>query len=347
MEQETLQAQQLKKRRLPKWLIILIAIPLVIIVIHFHFYSALKEEFHADQSVNPEATSYFLHATAIHTVWITVLHDFIGINYDADFIKPFLSLRDHFFEKGESMMPADNAEDAIWWIQNYAAMYDFTTTGRDDKSMAIDTIDKPTQRAIRDKIYNYIIKMDKYGVKGIHSEKFATDIPVVMTYLVVGYCRNTHYMAEGKDYQEQHNNFYGDFQTSSKLLSLYKAYDNSLKQYPFTTEDRPSEFFKHKLLGMTLWSIIYYRQYVPKALCDSPELTEYLRLTHSLYRWASHPEQINDADLQYIAKNFMKQSPKIKKELSSAVIQAVSSECKLNETNTNLIKTIQGVHNGK
>lgn len=324
-----------------KSLISLVAIPLVLIAIHFHFYSALKEEFHADQSVNPEATSYFIHATAIHTVWISVLHDFFFIDYDNPLLKPFLSLRDHFFKKGESMMPADNAEDAIWWIQNYAAMYDFTTTGRDDKSMAIDTLDKPTQRAIREKIYNYSIKMDKYGVKGIHSEKFATDIPVVMTYLVVGYCRNTEYMADGKDNKEQLKNFYGDFQTSSKLLSLYKAYDNSLKKYPFTTEDRPSEFFKHKLLGMTLWSIIYYRQYVPKALCDSPELTEYLKLTDSLYSWASHPEQINDADLQYIAKNFMQHSPNEKYELSAAVIQAVSSECKLNETNTNLISEIK------
>ena len=346
MEETKLQSQQLKKKKLPKWLLILIATPLVIIALHFHFYSALKEEFHADESVNPEATSYFLHATAINTVWISVLHDFLFIDYDNLLLKPFLSLRDYFFEQGEASMPSDNAEDAIWWIQNYAAMYDFTVTGRDDKSMAIDTLDKLTQRAIREKIYNYIINMDKYGIRGIHSQKFATDIPVVMTYLVVGYCRNTHYMAEGKDYREQHNNFYGDFQTSSKLLSLYKAYDNTLRKYPIVTEDRPSEFFKHKLLGMTLWSIMYYRQSAPKALCESPELTEYLRLTDSLYRWASHPEQINDIDLQRIAKNFMRQSPKIKKELASAVIQAVSNECKLNEINTNLIKTIQGVNNG-
>jgi hypothetical protein len=347
MEYATPEVQLHKKRKKSNWLIALIITPLVIITIHFQIYSTLKKEFHGDRSVNPAATSYFLHATAIHTVWITVLHDFLFIDYDNPLLKPFLSLRDHFFEKGESIMPADNAEDAIWWIQNYAAMYDFTVTGRDDKSMAIDTLDKPTQRAIREKIYNYIIKMDKYGIKGIHSKKFATDIPVVMTYLVIGYCRNTYYMTEGKNYQEQHNNFYGQFQTSSKLLSLYRAYDNSLKKYPFKSEDRPSEFFKHKLLGMTLWSIMYYRQYVPKALCVSPELTEYLRITDSLYRWASYPEQINDVDLQYIAKSFMKHSPNEKYELSSAVINAVSSECNSNKINTDLIKKIQGVNNGK
>lgn len=347
MEQGTLQTQQLKKRKLPKWLIALIVTPLVIIAIHFHFYSALKEEFHADQSVNPKATSYFLHATAIHTVWITVLHDFLLIDYDNPLLKPFLSLRDHFFEKGEFIMPTDNAEDAIWWIQNYAAMYDFTVTGREDKSMAIDTLDKLTQRAIREKIYNYIIKMDKYGIKGIHSEKFATDIPIVMTYLLGGYCRNIYYMSEGKNHQEQQDNFYSETKTSSNLLSLYKAYDNSLKEYPFTTEDRPSEYLKHKLLGMTLWSIMYYRQYVPKALCDSPELTEYLSLTDSLYRWASSPQVIKDEDLQRIAQDFMMQSPKIHNKFVSTIIEAVSNECKLNEANTNLIKTIQGVHNGK
>ena len=173
MEETKLQSQQLKKKKLPKWLLILIATPLVIIALHFHFYSALKEEFHADESVNPEATSYFLHATAINTVWISVLHDFLFIDYDNLLLKPFLSLRDYFFEQGEASMPSDNAEDAIWWIQNYASMYDFTVTGRDDKSMAIDTLDEPMQRIIREKIYHYIIKMDKYGIRGIHSNKYA------------------------------------------------------------------------------------------------------------------------------------------------------------------------------
>ncbi|MDD2780861.1 hypothetical protein [Sulfuricurvum sp.] len=346
MEQETLQTQQLKKRKLPKWLIALIVTPLVIIAIHFHFYPALKKEFHADQSVNPEATSYFLHASTVYIVWIGLPHEFLSIDYDSPLLKPFLLLRDYLFEKGEASMPPDNAEDAMWWLQNYGRMYGFSVEMRKDESMVIETLDKPTQRAIREKMYTYIIKLDKYGIKGVKSEKLAHSPAILMTYLIQGYCNNIEKMYDGDSNDQQFENFYTDTNTFSKLIKIYSAYDNSLKKYSFTNIDRPSEYNKQHLLGMTIWSLIYNVN-IPKILCDSPELTEYLRLTSSLYSWASHPEQIKDDDLQRIAHAFMKESPRIPQKLPSAIIEAVSNECKLNDLNRNLIKTIQGVNNGR
>jgi hypothetical protein len=335
-----------QKRKLPKWLIALIITPLVIIAIHFHFYSALKKEFHADQSVNPEATSYFLHASAVYIVWIGLSHEFLSIDYDSPLLKPFLSLRDYLFEKGESIMPADNAEDAIWWLQNYNRMYGFSVEGRKDESMAIETLDKQTQRAIREKIYNYIIKLDKYGIKGIKSEKFAHSPAILMTYLIQGYCNNIEKMYDGDSHSQQFHNFYNDINTYTKLFTMYSAYDNSLNKYHFKNIDRPSEYNKQYLLGMTIWALIYNKN-IPKVLCESSELTEYLRLTNSLYDWASHPEQIKNEDLQRIAQAFMEQSPRIAQKLPSAIIKAVSDECKLNDLNQILIKNIQGVNNGR
>lgn len=304
MEQDTSQTQQLKKRKLPKWLIILIAIPLVIIAIHFHFYSALKKEFHADQSVNPEATSYFLHATAIHTVWITVLHDFLLIDYDNPLLKPFLSLRDHFFEKGESIMPPDNAEDAICWIQNYAAMYDFTVTGREDKSMAIDTLDKPTQRAIREKIYNYIIKMDKHGIKGIHSNRYA--IPSdKMTDLVACYLHEIVDMYEGSNEQEKVEAYYTDMQMNKNMYAIYSAYDNFINRFGTKQEDQYYfNYYKYQLLSEIIIRRIALTDNFKLHECDE-YIDWFQEISNFMMEWIQTPMSDGDAPSRRIKHDFI------------------------------------------
>lgn len=276
-----------------KLLITLLAIPLVIIAIHFHFYSALKEEFHADQSVNPEATSYFLHATAIHTVWITVLHDFLLIDYDNPLLKPFLSLRDHFFEKGESVMPTDNAEDTIWWIQNYAAMYDFTVTGREDKSMAIDTLDKSTQRSIREKIYNYIIKMDKYGIKGIHSNRYA--IPSdKMTDLVACYLHEIVDMYEGSNEQEKVEAYYTDVQMNKNMYAIYSAYDNFINRFGTKKEDQYYfNYYKYQLLSEIIIRRITLTDDFKLHECDE-YIDRFQSISNFMMQWVQTP--ISDAN---------------------------------------------------
>lgn len=287
-----------------KWLIAVVPIPLVIIAIHFHFYSALKEEFHADKSVNPEATSYFLHATAIHTVWISVLHDFFFIDYDNPLLKPFLSLRDHFFEKGESTMPADNAEDAIWWIQNYASMYDFTVTGRNDKSMAIDTLDKPTQRAIREKIYNYIIKMDKYGIRGIHSNKYA--IPSdKMTDLVACYLHEIVDMYDGDSEQAKVESYYTDDQMSKNVLAIYFAYDNFINRFGTKKEDQYYfNYYRYQLLSEIIIRKIALTNDFKLHMCDE-YVTRFLLISSFMFQWIRTPVSDSNAPSRRIKHDFI------------------------------------------
>lgn len=286
-----------------KLLITLLAIPLVIIAIHFHFYSTLKKEFHADQSVNPEATSYFLHATAIHTVWITVLHDFLLIDYDNPLLKLFLSLRDHFFEKGESIMPTDNAEDAIWWIQNYAAMYDFTVTGREDKSMAIDTLDKPTQRAIREKIYNYIIKMDKYGIKGIHSNRYA--IPSdKMTDLVACYLHEIVDMYEGSNEQEKVEAYYTDVQMNKNMYAIYSAYDNFINRFGTKKEDQYYfNYYRYRLLKEIVIRKIAAIDDFSLHECDE-YVSRFSQISNFMFSWIQTPTSENDSPSRRIKHDF-------------------------------------------
>lgn len=286
-----------------KLLITLLAIPLVIIAIHFHFYSALKEEFHADQSVNPEATSYFLHATAIHTVWITVLHDFLLIDYDNPLLKPFLSLRDHFFKKGESIMPTDNAEDAIWWIQNYAAIYDFTVTGREDKSMAIDTLDKSTQHSIREKIYNYIIKMDKYGLKGIHSNRYA--IPSdKMTDLVACYLHEIVDMYEGQNEQEKVEAYYTDTQMNKNMYAIYSAYDNFINRFGTKKEDLYYfNYYRYRLLKEIVIRKIATTDDFSLHECDE-YVSRFSQISNFMFSWIQTPTSDNDIPSRRIKHDF-------------------------------------------
>lgn len=340
MEQDILQTQQLKKKKLPKWLVIVIVIPLVIIALHFHFYSALKEEFHTDQSVNPKATSYFLHATAIHTVWITVLHDFFFIDYDNLLLKPFLSLRDHFFEKGESIMPADNAEDAIWWIQNYASMYDFTVKGREDKSMAIDTLDKPTQRAIREKIYNYIIKMNEYGIKGIHSNRYA--IPSdKMTDLVACYLHNGSSMFEGNSEQERVEAYYMDKNLNNKILNIFMAYDHFIDQYGIEEKDQYYfGFYKYRLLSEIIIRKIALTNDFKLHECDK-YVNRFLQISDFIFQWIRTPMSDSDAPSRRIKHDFNDIAVSSNPDYVSNIITSnIREQC------SQKIKTIQGVNNG-
>lgn len=336
MEQKTL--QQLKKRKLPKWLMILIAIPLIIIAIHFHFYSALKDEFHANQSVNPEATSYFLHATAVNVVWITVLHDYLMIDYDSSVLKPFLALQNHFFQKGESFMSVDNAEDAIWWVQNYATMYDFTVKGRDDKSMAIDTLDKPTQKAIREKIYNYIIKMDKYGVKGIHSGQYA--IPAdKMTDLVACYLHEIVDMYEGANEQEKVEKYYTDNQMTKKIFTIYTAYDNFINRFGTKKDDLYYfNYYKYRLLNEIVIRKIAATEDFSLHECDE-FVNMYLQISNFMTSWTQSPESEHDAPSRRIKHDFkhmaISENPD---NVANIVNRNINQQCP---------KQIQGVNNGK
>lgn len=340
MEQKTLQTQQHKKRKMPKWLMIVVVIPLVIVALHFHFYSALKEEFHADQSVNSKATSYFLHATAIHTVWISVLHDFFFIDYDNLLLKPFLSLRDHFFEKGESIIPADNAEDAIWWIQNYAAMYDFTVKGRDDKSMALDTLDKPTQRAIREKIYNYIIKMDKYGIKGVHSNRYA--IPSdKMTDLVACYLHEIVDMYEGTSEQEKVELYYTDDQMGKNILTIYSAYDNFINRFGTKKEDQYYfNYYRYRLLKEIVIRKIATTDDFSLHECDE-YVSRFSQISNFMFFWIQTPMSENDIPSRRIKHDFkhmaISENPD---NVANIVNRNITQKC------TKKIKTIQGVSNG-
>jgi hypothetical protein len=330
-----------QKRKLPKWLIALIVTPLVIIAIHFHVYSALKKEFHADQSVNPEATSYFLHASAVYIVWIGLPHEFLSINYDSPLLKPFLSLRDYLFEKGEAIMPPDNAENAIWWLQNYNRMYGFSVEGRKDESMAIDTLDKPTQRAIREKIYNYIIKLDKYGIKGIKSEKFAHSLAILMTDLVACYLNNGSSMFEGDNEQERVEAYYMDKNLNNKILNIGIAYNHFIDQYGGKKDQYYFSFYKYRLLSEIIIRRIALTDDFRLHKCDE-YIDQFQSISNFMIQWTQAPISDGDTLSRRIKHDFIDIAvSKNPDYVSNIIISNIKQQCSQKN------KTIQGVNNGR
>lgn len=60
----------------------IIIIPLLLVALYFQFYIGFNKVIHADKSVNPRATDYFVHAMLINMGEMLV-HDFLFIDYDS------------------------------------------------------------------------------------------------------------------------------------------------------------------------------------------------------------------------------------------------------------------------
>lgn len=231
------------------------------------------------------------------------LQNFVGINYDSSLLKLFLLFRDYFFEKGESLIHADNAEDAVWWNHNYAALYGFTRTGRKDKSMAINTLDKPTQRAIREKLFNYIVKMDKYGIKGIHSEKYANPVYEISA-LVGGFLVSPSEMYEG-NVQEKVEAYYRDSNMSRTILNIYTAYDHFISKQ--TVDERDQYFFnyfRYRLLSEIIMRKIAAEKDFKLHECDE-YIEQYISNVAYLLNWIKSPDSSSDSDSKYTKAAFI------------------------------------------
>ncbi|RXJ69309.1 hypothetical protein CRV08_04685 [Halarcobacter ebronensis] len=155
-----------------KYFTIFISFPLIFLVIHLSFYFSTKSIVKANQSVNPEATEYFIHANVIATLWINILHDYLFINYDSKLMKPFLVTTNYFFQKGEYYINPKNAENAVWWFLTYSRIYKIHSSFRNDNSMNIYFLSKDEEMRLRYKLTDYIINLGENGVKGVDFGKY-------------------------------------------------------------------------------------------------------------------------------------------------------------------------------
>ena len=285
MKQTTSNIKTNYEWRFSKWLTIFIITLLIIVAIHFNFYVGLKKEFHASESVNPKATSYFLHASAITVSWINILHSSFGVSYDNPIMKPIISIRDYYFNLGEKYVNEDNAEDAIWWSYNYSRLYGFAI-GDDDNVYSIQKLDKNTQRELRNKMYNYIIKLGNHVVKGIYSKE-NTDPLKDMTDLVSGYILEISKMYEGKTGYERSKNFYSDEIEHKKLIKIYEAYSKvSNGSHLAIDKKNYHDIFRFRILQYIIFGEIYKNNRLSQSFCSSIFVEDYLKLFNQLTKWS-------------------------------------------------------------
>ena len=201
-------------------------------------------------------------------------------------MKPIIFIRDYYFNLGEEYVNEDNAENVIWWSYNYARMYGFAT-GDKNNVYAINKLDIQLQKELRNKMYNHIVKLGQYGVKGIYSIE-NTDPLKDMTDLVSGYIFEISKMYEGENNHEKAKKFYLDTEQHQKLQDIYKYYHQASKKSLLALEKKHyHHLFRFRILQFIIFGKIYRNSPFPKALCKSQFLNDYIHLFNELIQWSN------------------------------------------------------------
>lgn len=307
-----------KYRFVPKWLKIILLIPIIFIALYFNFYTGIEQKYNTKNSVNPEATRYFVHATTV-SFFIYLTHRISWLDFDNPIFIPAYKLRDYFFEKGESLVQEDNAENVLWWRVNYFEFYGFFQTSRNDHTMAIHTLDRDTQIKLKTKLYEYILKLCNYPVKG---EVFApiTNLQDKVGSLIYGYDTYSHTLYDGKDKLEQSLNFYKDSIQKERYANIYKAISKL-----DINDDWEFIASKNRVLGDLLMFELH-TQTISNETCYSQELYEYLSTVKKLYLWAKDTKNVKK-EYETVANDFLLTGPGVKNSIPQVTMDMAGDLC--------------------
>ncbi len=320
-----------KYRFVPKWLKIILLIPIIFIALYFNFYTGIEQKYNTKNSVNPEATRYFVHATTV-SFFIYLVHSKSWLDFDNPIFIPAYKLRDYFFEKGESLVQEDNAENVLWWRVNYFEFYGIIQTTRNDHTMAIHTLDRDTQIKLKTKLYEYILKLCNYPVKG---EVFApiTNLQDKVGGLLNSYDSFNYLLYSGRSKLEQSINFAKDSMQKERYTNIYKAISKL-----DVNDDWEFIYMKNRVLGNLLMFELH-TQTISKETCYSQELYDYLSTVKLLYLWAKNTKDIAK-EYQDVARVFLEKSPGVKNSVSQVTMDMVSDLCPKDTPSLNLINKI-------
>lgn len=320
-----------KYRFVPKWLKIILLIPIIFIALYFNFYTGIEQKYNTKNSVNPEATRYFVHATTV-SFFIYLTHRISWLDFDNPIFIPAYKLRDYFFEKGESLVQEDNAENVLWWRVNYFEFYGFFQTSRNDHTMAIHTLDRDTQIKLKTKLYEYILKLCNYPVKG---EVFApiTNLQDKVGGLLNSYDSFNYLLYSGRSKLEQSINFAKDSMQKERYTNIYKAISKL-----DVNDDWEFIYIKNRVLGNLLMFELH-TQTISKETCYSKELYEYLSTVKKLYFWAKDTNDIAK-EYQDVAEVFLEKAPGVKNSVPQVTMDMVGALCPKDTPSLNLINEI-------
>jgi len=304
--------------KIPLKLKIIVALPLILIALYFNFYTGIEKKYNTKNSVNPEATRYFVHATTV-SFFIYLIHRISWLDFDNPIFKPAYKLRDYFFEKGEELVQKDNAENVLWWRVNYFELYAFFQTKRNDRTMSIHTLDRDIQIKLKTRLYHYILKLCNYSVKGgVFSP--ITNLQDKVGGLIYGYRTYDYELYEGKDRLEKSLNFYKDPIQKERYTNIYQ----SISKLDINN-DWEFIYTKYNVLG-TLLAFELYTQTISKETCYSTELYEYLSTLKKLYFWAKDTKNIAK-EYQGVAKDFLLTGPGVRNSIAQVTMDMTATLC--------------------
>ncbi|MDY0264252.1 MAG: hypothetical protein RBR12_03625 [Sulfurospirillum cavolei] len=339
---------KIEKVSLPRSIKIITIVVLIVVALHFHFYFALKETFHGEKSVNPKATAYFLHATSIHTVWITSLHQIIGLSYNNPVLKPFLLLRDYFFQQGEKYVHDDNSENVIWWLQNYGNFYGFYTTEK-DKNFAIKNLPIEEQKIMREVLYRYIVKLGNNEIRGVESDKYG-NVLFILASLIQNYLNSISLMYDGQNNEEKLKQYYSDRLQTERIRTMLSYFDSALHN-DILDKDKKIIYqnIKYYLLQDIIFGALYQSsdRSLPQIMCTSQYVHEYIQIFHEILQWINDSSIIKDQDTKYFIESFkMNSLSSSPGQVSTHILQNIQQKCSSYYDVTDLLKLKQGENNG-
>lgn len=307
-----------KKFKISKKIKVLMLLPVIILSIYFTFFTAIEKIHKVKNSVNPEATNYYVHATTV-SVFIFALHDYVFLDFDNPIFKPLYKLRDYFFEKGESLIPNDNSENIVWWDQNYSTIYGSVASDRRDETMTIDKLDKDNQLKLRERIYNYLLKFSEYPVKG---DMFSHKIDIRDTLITLSgvYNDSIFDLYDGKNV-ERTRNFAQDPIQQERYPKIYEAINK------IDYDDPIFKFSKYYILEKKTM-IEIFKDKLNTQLCYREDINSYINSLMETYTLALNLQNSNSVGVRNSARNFIEvRGPEVKGAMFHFVLNSMGENC--------------------
>jgi hypothetical protein len=278
--------REYKENGIVKFLIkrfyMVLLIPMFLIAVHYNFYFSTASLVKAKQSINPKATSYFIHANVISTFWIDKIHTYLFIDYDSTLMKPLLNFTQYLFVKGEANIKQNNAEDGVWWFLTYAYIYNFNTASRKDDSMDIYNLPKKEEMSLRYKLADYIIKLGNKGVKGVEFGKYESS--AMHTMFAINFSKiniDKHY--EGKRKIDRVNAYWKDSKLYNYKVKTYKSYKKFRNKDLYLNE---WELYSLDSLNNRLWFLVVkdIKSGIKMTNCKNEYISNYLDVLEKLFK---------------------------------------------------------------
>lgn len=303
----------------------LLIIPFLIISIHYYFYFTFKNMFVIDDSINPKATSCFLHSTSINAVWIYLGRNELGLQYDSFLLKPLVSLKNYFFNLGKKHLRDDNAEDVVWWNLNNRWMYGYYGNDKEGNNLYIRNLDKEEHKKLRVFIKDSIIRLSSKEVLSLKNDQLDEYMDDLLNAYDIS-LKSINYLIDEKTKKEQNYLLNKDI-----LLEMGQVYLASKKIFNKEQSKNPiySKYDKYRLLSYLLYGKIL--QNTPMN-CRDRDIKEFL----DYYLTLAEALMINNKKNNLIDLLYKNSFSNDKKQIPIFLLNKLEKECM--EHNNDILK---------